>query len=390
MNLPPRIQAIDALRALIMFLMIFVNDVAGVSKVPQWLGHTDAEVDGMGFADLIFPAFLFIVGLSLPFAIKNRINKGDRIFDLVKYILLRSTALIIMGFFHVNLENYNGEMALFSKPIFTVLITVSFFLIWLDYPKKIAKTTKYMFITVGVLTMVLLATNYVGGTVDHPEGLKPHWWGILGLIGWAYFFSAFTYLLTRGKLLWQILAFLMYAAINVTTHMGLIDVYLWQIGDASSITLMLAGAVIANIYVNQIRKQGEVVLLALLTIIGICCISFGFFIRPFAGGISKIYATPAWVFICMGISILLFNLMIYFADMKEKQHWLALLKPAGTSTLTCYLIPYVVYSLLAMFNFNYPDVFNYGVLGIVRSIVFAFVVIRLVGVMEKFNLRLKI
>ena len=37
--------------------------------------------------------------------------------------------------------------------------------------------------------------------------MKPQWWGILGLIGWAYFYSSEFYLLARGKL-WAVLAFL--------------------------------------------------------------------------------------------------------------------------------------------------------------------------------------
>ena len=115
-----------------MFFMIFVNDVAGVGRIPAWIGHTAAEVDGMGFSDIIFPAFLFIVGLSLPFAIQTRINKGDGVLAIAVHILLRSLALIVMGFFHVNLESYNSELAGLAKPIYTLLLTTGFFLVWLD------------------------------------------------------------------------------------------------------------------------------------------------------------------------------------------------------------------------------------------------------------------
>ena len=46
-----------------MFFMIFVNDVSGVIKIPGWIEHVKANEDGLGFADTIFPIFLFIVGL---------------------------------------------------------------------------------------------------------------------------------------------------------------------------------------------------------------------------------------------------------------------------------------------------------------------------------------
>ena len=81
-----RIVSIDVFRALTMFFMIFVNDLWSLTNVPEWLKHKSADVDGIGFSDIIFPAFLFIVGLSIPFAIKARRKKGDsNLFVLAYY-----------------------------------------------------------------------------------------------------------------------------------------------------------------------------------------------------------------------------------------------------------------------------------------------------------------
>src|SRR5258706_13788122 len=74
-----RIVSIDILRALTMLLMIFVNDLGSLHNIPGWLEHVKRGVDGIGLADVVFPAFLFIVGLSLPFAIDNRRKKGTLI-----------------------------------------------------------------------------------------------------------------------------------------------------------------------------------------------------------------------------------------------------------------------------------------------------------------------
>ena len=390
MALPTRIQSIDVLRAITMFFMIFVNDVAGVGRIPAWIGHTAAEVDGMGFSDIIFPAFLFIVGLSLPFAIQTRIKKGDSVLAIAAHILLRSLALVVMGFFHVNLESYNSELAGLAKPIYTLLLTTGFFLVWLDYPKESSNLKKYGLTVIGVILILAMAYLYKGGNADHSQGLAPHWWGILGLIGWAYLFSALTYLLTRGKMWWLFIAFVIYALINITTHMGLLHVNLWQIGDASSITLMMGGAVIATSYQLLIAQQQSKKLWLLLSLAGLLSIALGFVIRPYAGGISKIYATPAWVFICIGITILTFQLTIYLVDVKGKKDWFKWIKPAGTSTLTCYLIPYVLYATLSLLHFNYPFFFNEGIGGIIRSFLVAFIVIRIVALMEKYRIRLKV
>ena len=63
---------IDLLRALTMFVMIFVNDFWKIHDVPRWLDHAARGEDFMGLADVVFPAFLFVVGMSIPFAIERR------------------------------------------------------------------------------------------------------------------------------------------------------------------------------------------------------------------------------------------------------------------------------------------------------------------------------
>ena len=373
-----------------MLLMIFVNDVAGVQHIPKWIEHTEADFDGMGFSDLIFPAFLFIVGLSLPFAIQGRLKKGDSYFGIIVYIVLRATALIVMGFFHVNMENYNEGLAILSYPVFTIILTVGFFLIWLDYPEKLAKSIRYGLIVLGILTLATMAWLYKGGSAENPKGLEPSWWGILGIIGWAYLFAAITYLITRKKLIFLIAGFVVFAFINITSHTDILHADLWMIGDASSITLMLGGAVIATCYSFIIGRGKDGLLWIVLGLSGVFAIVFGFLIRPYAGGISKIYSTPAWVFICMGITILMFELLVYVVDFKEKKNLFNFIKPAGTSTLTCYLVPYLLYSILSLIDFNYPQVFNFGIGGMIRSAFVAILVIRIVAFMEKKGLRLSV
>ena len=61
-----RIASVDALRGLVILLMIFVNDVAGVKTAPAWLKHVSARADGMTLPDMVFPAFLFIMGMWSP------------------------------------------------------------------------------------------------------------------------------------------------------------------------------------------------------------------------------------------------------------------------------------------------------------------------------------
>ena len=99
-----RILSIDALRGITILVMIFVNELAGVRDIPQWMKHMPADADAMSFVDVVFPAFLFIVGMSIPFAINNRLKKGDSAWQLQLHILFRTLGLLVLGVFLVNTE----------------------------------------------------------------------------------------------------------------------------------------------------------------------------------------------------------------------------------------------------------------------------------------------
>ena len=389
-QLPKRLQSIDVFRAITMLLMIFVNDASSVKEIPAWIDHVAGNEDGLGFADTVFPAFLFIAGLSLPFAIRNRIDKGHAFLNILFYISTRAFALVVMGFFHVNSENYNEAVVVLPKPVWMITITVSFFLIWLDYGPLTTKVKKYNLIAGGVILLIAMAIIYKGGSVEESTGMKPYWWGILGIIGWAYFVCALIFLTTKGRFYLLLVAYAAAIFINVSDHTGLLKLNLPLIGDASSISLMLGGTVLSVLYGKLVSNNKVRFLWAVFIGIGVMMILAGLIIRPYAEGISKIRATPAWVFICTGISILFFTATIWLIDVKGKQNWFSLIRPAGTSTLTCYLVPYFLYSVYTLLHFSYPPFLNYGMGGLIRSFVIAFLVILLTGFLEKKRLRLKV
>ncbi len=109
-----RVASIDALRALTMMLMLFVNDIPSLKGVPHWLFHAAADEDMLGFSDTIFPAFLFCVGMSVPFAIDNRLKRGASQFSVLGHVLWRSLALIVMGLFILNSHTCSECMSYLS------------------------------------------------------------------------------------------------------------------------------------------------------------------------------------------------------------------------------------------------------------------------------------
>ena len=89
-----------------MFLMIFVNDLAGAGKiVPDWMVHFSdrhPKGSGMTFVDLVFPAFLFIVGMSVPFALGGQMAKGEPLLKTLGHVAIRTLSLLFVGILMVH------------------------------------------------------------------------------------------------------------------------------------------------------------------------------------------------------------------------------------------------------------------------------------------------
>jgi predicted acyltransferase len=388
-----RIASIDIFRALTMLLMIFVNDLWTLHDIPVWLEHTKADEDGMGLADVVFPAFLFIVGLSIPFAIKARINKGDSRVKVMLHIIRRSLALVIMGFFMVNQDSFRSDIPELYRNIWQVCMILAFLLIWNNYENKkvMGKIPVWLLQALGILGLLLLALFFKGGTPENPQWMSPQWWGILGLIGWAYLLCSAIYLFAQTRFWTILIAWIVLYLLNLLEFLPLAKNFPQPllIISSSNYALVMSGVLATLIYM-QTRNSGKKLLFpALLVIPAIIALAYGFAVRPL-WGISKIMATPSWTAICAGISFAFFALIYLVADVLNYSRWACIIMPAGTSALTCYLLPGLVYPLLWPLQQLLPESFLEGWVGLLKSLLFALLIIVLTGLLEKIKIRLKI
>lgn len=90
-----RLVSLDAFRGLTIAGMILVNNPGSWSYVYAPLRH--AEWHGWTPTDLIFPYFLFIVGVALPFSFGKRLARGDDRTTLMRHVARRAGILILLG-----------------------------------------------------------------------------------------------------------------------------------------------------------------------------------------------------------------------------------------------------------------------------------------------------
>ena len=110
-----RILSIDALRGFDMFwitggdaFFIVLFTLIGTpffKKLAEQLDHPPWT--GFHFYDLIFPLFLFIVGLSMPFSITKRLERGDSPKQLYIHIFRRTVLLYLLGLIYNGLFDFN-------------------------------------------------------------------------------------------------------------------------------------------------------------------------------------------------------------------------------------------------------------------------------------------
>ncbi|NQU88459.1 MAG: DUF5009 domain-containing protein [Mariniphaga sp.] len=391
-----RILSIDIMRGLTLFLMLFVNDLY-VRGVPSWMGHTKANFDGMGLADWVFPGFLFMVGMSIPFAIKGRLNKGQSKIKVFQHIIIRTLSLLLIGVLMVNVGRLNPELSGISKHLWAVLMYISIFLVWNMYQfKPNLKFLALVLKLVGVAGLIGLAIIFKSGTAENPGWITTGWWGILGLIGWGYFVAALSFLLIGNSIWKTAILWGIFVGLNILSQLGLtgflnpLKPYIGTILGGNTPSIVLAGLTISLIFQHLNKGSHKKTILIILSL-GVGALIAGFVLRNWFI-ISKIKGTPSWAMVCNGISMILFALIFLIADVWKKTKWAAIFKPAGQNSLTTYLAPDIIYYII--WGFSLPFLFykqdESQLLAVAGSIGWAVLMVLFAALLSKINIRLKL
>lgn len=378
--------AIDMFRGLTMVFMVFVNDFWTVLDVPHWLEHFATWEDGMGFSDIIYPLFLFAVGLSIPYAIDRRYEKGLSAESTLGHIFSRTLALVLMGTFICNQES--REMV-GCRWLWVCLMVLGFFLVWNQY-KPEWKAARWLRVA-GMALLLGLAICFRTPEGKWFEGL---WWGILGQIGWAYLFCALAYLLCRNRrwplaLVWLLLCLVNLMAVpmrggeRLVPHNFLTDlVDALNLGSGSTAIMALGGLLttLADRRLKVARAGVGFSAAAVLLVLGLA-VHQGWII-------SKNLGTLPWCLLVSAIGVALYTLLRVL-ERKGWTGWFKPLQPAGTATLTVYMIPYLFVAGWVLVSPSIPG-WLCGWVGVAKCAVYTAVVIGLAWILTKLGIKLKI
>jgi heparan-alpha-glucosaminide N-acetyltransferase len=396
MTIRNRVYSIDIMRGLTLLLMLFVNDL-NMQVAPAWIGHMPADYDGMGLADWVFPGFLFIVGMAIPFAFSKRFERGDSLYEISRHIVTRTVSLLIIGILMLNTGRVDPELTGMGKNLWALLMYIAVFLFWNDYPdkdKRIFTVTGFKLAALAIF--IILVFKFQSGEPENNGSLIIGWWGILGLIGWGYLVSAFTYVLCRDSIIKTIFVVLLFLILNCLSGLNLlgfldpIKPIFGVIIEGSNPLIVLTG-LIGGLIIKKISSSDYKKVILIFSGLGLFCLAAGFVLRNWFI-ISKIWATPSWGMLCSGISFLVFIVIYWIIDVMNKKGWAKFLKPAGENSLTTYLATNILYHLIWMTSVPILIYKTSSELFIVitGSLLWALLMLGLTALLVRYGIRLRI
>jgi predicted acyltransferase len=382
-----RIASVDVLRGLTILVMVFVNDSG--ETAPAWMRHIQPpDADGMTLADFVFPWFLFVVGLSIPLAFERSEAAGKSKLVHLGHILLRTASLLFMGLIEVN---FRHDLTL-PYPLWGSLAVPALIVLWCALPRErgwkwhVVLAAKLL--AVAGLVVLLAIFRRSPGSVEIPfwgniEGwvwLRTEWWGILGLIGWAYLTVSLLVLLLGWRREWLMgaLGLLMLAHLAFN-HGGLfthLQSKAWlgmareplealarsieQLGHSISLPHLtgLAGITVAGCLLGTIlRRDSDVVShrarLRWAWTFALGLLAAGLVTDTFEG-INKIAATPTYCLWSSALACIAWTLLYALLDVAGAGGWTAPLGAAGANALLAYFLHPIVLGLILMAGLGDP------------------------------------
>mgnify|MGYP006278113509 CR=1 FL=1 len=351
-----RLMSLDVFRGMTIAGMVLVNNPGSWGHLYRPVGH--AKWHGWTPTDLIFPFFLFIVGVAMTFSFDKRIAKGQSRLRLFEQVCRRTIILFLLGLILAGLPW--GSFLDWSRwrlifPYIGFIIGLGF--LFADEPPlapgktKAAKIRKIIggFFLIGSTAWFLVDLPYFQNyQTNERAGLLIRVPGVLQRIAICYFFTSIIIFFTgvKGRIAWALGLIVVYWLIvklvhapagydvPVTGREGLLHDWIDRLAlgrhvyserpdpegilsTIPAIATTLAGVLCGNwLKTDNDKKEkclGLFFMGIILTVTGIW-LSYGFPIN------KKIWSSSYVVFTA-GMALLFLGTCFYLIDIKQRKKW---------------------------------------------------------------------
>lgn len=365
-----RIISVDVLRGLTVLLMTLVNNPGSWSYVYPILDH--AKWNGCTLADLVFPFFIFIVGIAVPLAMPVKKDNAENITK----VITRSLRIFCLGLF---LSYFYSIHFMGLQPGITLLCIRLFFTFLVGYALIGDFNPKTKNILAVIIFVILIGLAYSG----QENFAKIRLLGVLQRIGIVYFFVSLIYLKTNIKTqiilsasillgYWALMTLLPVPGVGhpnlevgtnlaswldsvlLENHMY-IETKTWDPEGLLS-TLPVIGNGLIGLLIGQLlmRPMPKIKINKIMAGISLALILLGL-LWSLAFPINKSIWTSSYVLFTAGLALLLLSLIYYIIDVRGYKKWTTFLLTWGVNPMIVFFVSGILPRALTMIKIQDPE-----------------------------------
>jgi predicted acyltransferase len=295
-----RLLSLDVMRGLTIIGMIIVNTPGSWSHVYPPLLH--AEWDGLTPTDLVFPFFLFMVGVSITLAFSKRVAKGADKSDLIKKTAKRAAIIFGLGLF----------LALFPRFDFANI--------------RIPGVLQRIAVVYLICSIIFLQTNW-RGILSISGILLLGYWLAMTLIPVPGVGAAN---LEPGT---NLAAWLDSVAMPGRMYQGSWD----PEGYLSTLPAIVTGlsGILAGFLIKSDKSNEHKIIWMMVVGTGLCIIGY-FWHQVFP--VNKNLWTSSYVLVTSGMAALLLGSIYWLVDVQKYQRWTPFFVAFGMNAITAYVL----------------------------------------------------
>lgn len=401
-----RYLSLDLLRGLSIFGMVF-SAIVPYGVLPAWMyhiqnpppeHHLNTAISGLSWVDLVFPIFIFCMGVAIPLSGKKKIEAAGGKSITTSYIketIERFFMLWLFSYLYVFL-NFSQAQGWWPQ-FFTLLGLLVLFPIYNIYGKKVSSKKQQTLKSIGFVALVLLIAlgHFAFGEVIsiYRSGI------IIFLLAFLYLFGALIWYFTRESLKKRLVVYIIILLFMIVTIPFEIQEKLYAVKEIRwffnmeyiyFLLILLPATYIGDLLFNQLKLSSELfspsfkkvlkkeaLFFLLLSVAGI----IAFLIE---GSIKKVPSTISYCLITPAIAMSLLILSDFVVHLFRNSYFVRIFVGAGSNPLMSYVafgnfvLPFFkLTGIIYIYNAAYPP--GYPWVGVARAFVVVLLTMALVA-----------
>src|SRR6266550_3510774 len=333
---PQRLISLDVFRGLTVVGMVLVNNPGSWAHIYWPLEH--AEWNGWTPTDLIFPFFLFIVGVAIPLAFGKRIERSDSRRALLFKILYRTAVIFLLGEFLAGFPYFH--FSTIRIPGVLQRIAVCYFFAALIFIRTRPRTQ-------AIIALALLIVYFI--VMKHV-----HWNGYyVGDLSKEGSLASIIDRKVLGPHIWK--QGIVYDPEGLLSTMGAL---------ATTLFGVLTG------HLMRCKDRTPIEKVAHMFIAGAGCVAVGWAWNTWFP-INKSLWTSSYVFFTAGLALQFLALCYWLIDIKGYKAWTKPFVIFGVNAIALFVGTGVMARLMGLIKFSRPDGTRQSLQGLIYNNAFA-------------------